>query len=92
MTDDDKALEEELMNMKASRHCQVLKALARIRELSAENERLREQLRLANIDAIQADIENEQLCDILEQWLATAREHLDTEVAGRTFEALRGTK
>ena len=38
------------------------------------------------------DAEIERLRDILEQWLATAREHLDTEVAGRTFEALRATK
>ena len=29
---------------------------------------------------------------ILEQWLETAREHLDTEVAGRTFEALERMK
>ena len=33
--------------------------------------------------------EIKRLCGILEQWLNTAREHLDTEVAGRTFEALR---
>ena len=39
------------------------------------------------IEALEA--ENERLCGILEQWLNTAREHLDTEVAGRTFEALR---
>lgn len=42
------------------------------------------------IEALEA--ENERLRNILEQWLATAREHLDTEVAGRTFEVLRGTK
>lgn len=39
------------------------------------------------IEALSAD--NEQLRSILEQWLNTAREHLDTEVAGHTFEALR---
>ena len=33
--------------------------------------------------------EIKRLCGILEQWLNTAREYLDTEVAGRTFEALR---
>ena len=50
-----------------------------------------EETKLAHLNGIietQAR-EIERLCDILEQWLNTAREHLDTEVAGRTFEALR---
>lgn len=42
------------------------------------------------IEALEA--ENERLRDILEQWLETAREYLDTEVAGRTFEALERAK
>ena len=42
------------------------------------------------IEALSA--ENERLRDILEQWLETAREYLDTEVAGRTFEALERAK
>lgn len=44
-------------------------------------------------DRIEAlSVENERMRDILEQWLETAREHLDTEVAGRTFEALERAK
>ena len=44
----------------------------------------------ARIEALSA--ENERLREILEQWLITAREHLDTEVAGRTFETLERAK
>ena len=41
---------------------------------------------------IALETENERLREILEQWLITAREHLDTEVAGRTFETLERAK
>ena len=60
-------------------------------------ERLREFVIAEDIDLAADRIEalsaeNERLRDILEQWLKVAREHLDTEVAGRTFEALERAK
>ncbi len=36
--------------------------------------------------------ENERLRELLDAWLGLAREHLDTELAGRTFEALERTR
>ena len=64
-------------------------AADRIEELASMEECLTAELGDANdrIEALEAEVE--RLLSILEQWLNTAREHLDTEVAGRTFEALR---
>lgn len=42
------------------------------------------------IEALEA--ENERLRELLDAWLGLAREHLDTELAGRTFEALERTR
>jgi len=42
------------------------------------------------IEALTA--ENERLRELLDAWLGLAREHLDTELAGRTFEALERTR
>ena len=36
--------------------------------------------------------EIERLRELLDAWLGLAREHLDTELAGRTFEALERTR
>lgn len=36
--------------------------------------------------------EIERLRELLDAWTELAREHLDTELAGRTFAALRGHK
>jgi len=44
-------------------------------------------------DRIEAQAaENERLRDLLNAWTELAREHLDTELAGRTFAALRGRR
>lgn len=95
MTDDDKALVERLRDFVIAEDIDL--AADRIEALSADVERL-------NINGIHTchdecqrvpcrqRREIERLRSILEQWLETAREHLDTEVAGRTFEALERTK
>lgn len=44
----------------------------------------------ARIEALEA--ENERLRELLDAWLGLAREHLDTELAGRTFAALERTR
>lgn len=97
MTDDDKALVERLRAFYQDICGENHEAADRIEALSAEVERL-------NINGIHTchdecqrvpcrqRREIERLRSILEQWLETAREHLDTEVAGRTFEALERTK
>jgi hypothetical protein len=42
------------------------------------------------IEALTAEVE--RLRELLDAWLGLAREHLDTELAGRTFEALERTR
>lgn len=42
------------------------------------------------IVALTAEVE--RLRELLDAWLGLAREHLDTELAGRTFEALERTR
>jgi len=44
---------------------------------------------IKHITALEA--ENERLRELLNAWTELAREHLDTELAGRTFAALAGT-
>ena len=52
-----------------------------------------ERQRLAAADRIEAlEAETERLRELLDAWLGLARKHLDTELAGRTFEALERTR
>lgn len=79
MTDDDKALVNDLLDADViTQGYGILVSLETCRKAADR------------IEALSA--ENERLRDILEQWLETAREHLDTEVAGRAFEALERAK
>ena len=85
MTDDEKALVERLEEWEWT-----LRAVYKSGDLGTDEPAIVMGEASSRIEALSA--ENERLREILEQWLETAREHLDTEVAGCTFEALERAK
>lgn len=68
-------------SLEAGKHASYSELFAALEAATA-----REAALVAQVEALTA--ENERLRGLLDAWLGLAREHLDTEVAGRTFAAL----